>query len=196
MGRKRRPPARPSGPPGTWWWRASQHPRPAAEAVAGVAVQTWATNREWEFMLMIVDVDCWEQTLRCWVVINAIIMAQTATNLPRNWRKQLPNSCQETFRRPPHEHQLWPLLQPHRLGCLLLRRWDSKGFPTKPDHLLGGKHQSSEIPGWGSSWCKHAPLQLSLSPTEDVELYNLHVYVCVYSCTHTLPTSMYVRCMG
>ena len=132
---------------------------------------------------------------RCWV-INVIVMAQTATNLPRNWRKQLPNSCQETFRRPPHEHQLWPLLQPHRLGCLLLRRWDSKGFPTKPDHLLGGKHQSSEIPGWGSSWCKHAPLQLSLSPTEDVELYNLHVYVCVYSCTHTLPTSMYVRCMG
>ena len=58
LGRKRRPPARPSGPPGTWWWRASQHPRPAAEAVAGVAVQTWATNREWEFMGIHVDV-CW-----------------------------------------------------------------------------------------------------------------------------------------
>ena len=101
------------------------------------------------------------------------------------------DSCQKTFRRPPHEHQLWPLLQPHRLGCLLLRRWDSKGFPTKPDHLLGGKPQSSEIVSWGSSWCKHAPPQVST--TVVVEFYNWHVYVCILMWTYM--TCVYVRAM-
>ncbi len=46
-----------------------------------------------------------------------------------------------TFHQQPPGH-LQSLPLPHRIGCLLLRKLDSKAFLTKSDHLLEGLDQS------------------------------------------------------
>ena len=57
MRRKRRPQRVGVACQGLGGGVASRHPHPAAEAVAGVAVQTWATNREL-MGIHVNDVDC------------------------------------------------------------------------------------------------------------------------------------------